>query len=81
MIILTTDYEYCIPSDITGVKAENGFLSWNHSTDKNHVYYRVFKDGKQIASTVANNIMITDDSGNYCVFSVDKYGNCAFGLN
>ena len=72
---LTTDYEDRIPSEITNVRVDGDKLLWDPSNDSEHCYYRVFKDGKQIASTVANSFEILDTGAKYNVISVDKYGN------
>ena len=46
--------------------------------DEEHCYYRVYADGRQIASTAAESLTLGDKrKGNlYEVFSVDKWGNC-----
>ncbi len=72
---LTTDYEDRIPSKIKGVKIENDTLKWLPCLDGEHCYYRVFKNGRQIASTVALSYSIDDIFAKYKVISVDKYGN------
>ena len=77
IVYLTTDYQDRIPSKIKGVKIENNLLQWNATTDKEHCYYRVFKDGEQIASTVATSLKIKDKKVKYSVKSVDKWGNCS----
>ena len=76
MILLTTDYEDRVPTEIQGVKVQNDKLMWDACADQEHTYYRVYKNGKQIASTVAEHLTITDKNADYTVCSVDKYGNC-----
>ncbi len=83
---ITTDYidrDYAVYA--SGIKAENGRLSWNAITDDTHCYYRVFADKNpgfepacenQIASTIAESLPIADESLCYKVLSVDKSGNC-----
>lgn len=71
---LTTDYVDRIPSDIRRIKYKKGKLSWKKCKDKEHAYYRVYLDGEQIASTVAE-YLYTDKKGDFKVLSVDKYGN------
>ena len=56
-------------------KAEDGKLTWNAVTDPNHCYYRIFADGKQIASTVACDLPIENEAAAYTVLSVDQWGN------
>ena len=53
----------------------NGKLVWDKCNDPEHCYYRVYCNGEQIASTVAEYIH-TDLNGQFQVYSVDKYGNC-----
>ena len=77
VILLTTDYQDRTPTAIDGIKVENDKLTWQACQDEEHTYYRVYKDGKQIASTVAEYLAITDQNAKYEVRSVDKYGNCA----
>ena len=88
LTFLTTDYVDRQPSAITQVRIVNGRLTWASSEDPEHVYYRVFKDGKQIASTVATSLDLggsqlaatASDAMNcvppvFVVKSVDKWGN------
>ena len=75
LILLTTDYEDRTPSKVKGVKVKNGRLCWKECKDSEHVYYRVFKDGAQIASTVALSLPLADKVGKFTVKSVDKWGN------
>jgi hypothetical protein len=77
IVYLTTDYQDRIPSEIKGIKIKNNLLKWNATTDKEHCYYRVFKNGEQIASTVATSLKIKDKKAKYSVKSVDKWGNCS----
>lgn len=75
IIFLTTDYTDRIPSEITGIRIENNRLYWDVCKDEEHCYYRVYADGKQIASTVAESIKIDNEKLKYEVLSVDKWGN------
>ena len=77
---LTTDYQDRTPPRIDGVHMEkNGVLAWIATKDTDHVYYRVYRGGKQIASTVATSLPISeasaDDARRFSVRSVDKWGN------
>lgn len=78
MTLLTTDFVDRIPSAVTGIREENGKLHWDACKDEEHCYYRVYADGRQIASTAAESLTLGDKrKGNlYEVFSVDKWGNC-----
>ena len=76
MVVLTTDYKDRTPTAIDGIKVVEGKLTWKACQDEEHTYYRVYKYGKQIASTVAEYLAITDQNAKYEVCSVDKYGNC-----
>ena len=72
----TTDYQDRIPSAINNIFIKDGKLVWDKSSDKEHCYYRVYKNGKQIASTVATYVKVNDtDVSLYSVKSVDKWGN------
>lgn len=75
VVFLTTDYKDRKPSEISGIEFDGGVLKWSGCKDAEHCYYRVYKDGRQIASTVATEYK-TDGNGKYAVYSVDKYGNC-----
>ena len=85
---LTTDYENHMPTAITDIRIADGKLVWEPSEESEHRYYRVFKDGKQIASTVATSLDLggaqlaatATDAINcvppvFSVKSVDKWGN------
>ena len=72
---LTTDYVDRTPSKVRSVTLQGSRLVWKECADSEHCYYRVFKDGKQIASTVATELTVDDISAKYKVISVDKYGN------
>ena len=53
---LTTDYENHVPAAITDIRIADGKLIWAANGETAHRYYRVYKDGKQIASTVATSL-------------------------
>ena len=73
---LTTDYEDRVPKSVEGVRIADGRLFWTATDDPVHRYYRVFKDGKQIASTVATSLPVkVGDVSRFAVKSVDKWGN------
>ena len=74
-IFLTTDYTDRTPSPVTGVKISRGKLTWHASPDEEHCYYRVFKDGAQIASTVATSLAVDASDAVYAIKSVDRWGN------
>ena len=79
MTFLTTDYEDRVPAAVVGVRVEDGRLRWAPSTEPEHCYYRVFRDGKQIASTVATSLPVPNvhpaDVSRFSVKSVDKWVN------
>ncbi len=79
MTFLTTDYVDRQPSAVTKIRIVNGRLGWAECEDPEHVYYRVYRDGKQIASTVATSLPVPDaksaDAPRFSVRSVDKWGN------
>lgn len=43
--------------------------------DPDHCYYRVYANGRQIASTVATERPVGDADATYVVVSVDRWGN------
>lgn len=78
MTFLTTDYEDVVPAPVEGVQAANGRLFWKAATSESHRYYRVYRDGRQIASTVATALQLqapATASSKYAVTSVDQWGN------
>lgn len=74
-VFLTTDYRERTPSAIENITLRGDTLFWAPCPDKEHCYYRVFRDGKQIASTVAEHYRPADPTGTFTVCSVDQYGN------
>lgn len=70
----TTDYTDRTPSPVTGVAVRDGRVTWNACSDAEHVYYRVFRNGRQIRSTVATHAR-AEGEGEYAVKSVDRWGN------
>ena len=79
MTFLTTDYENHVPAAVTKIRIVNGRLGWAANEEPEHRYYRVYKDGKQIASTVATSLGVSDatseDAPRFSVRSVDKWGD------
>ena len=76
---LTTDYEDRQPAAVTKIRVVDGKLGWAANEEPGHRSYRVFKDGKQIASTIATYLPVPDvkpaDAPRFSVKSVDKWGN------
>jgi len=79
IVFLTTDYEDREPAAVADVKLTDGVLSWTASSETEHRYYRVYRNGEQIASTVATSLVVpnatSDDARMFSVRSVDKWGN------
>lgn len=75
MTFLTTDYVDRVPEAVEGVVVSNGVMRWKASGDPDHVYYRVYCDGEQVASTVATSCTVRCAAVAYEVRSVDKWGN------
>ena len=75
MAFVTTDYVERVPPPVEGVKVADGRLKWTATGDPEHCYYRIYANGKQIASTVATSRAVDDESAAYEVKSVDKWGN------
>ena len=77
LVFVTTDYIERTPQPVKGVKVDargDGRITWLASDDPDHCYYRVFRDGQQIASTVATYTGFKGE-GRYTVVSVDRWGN------
>lgn len=76
---LTTDYEDRAPAAVANVRIAGGKLVWAASTEPAHRYYRVYRGGKQIASTVATSLPVAgvkpEDARRFSVKSVDQWGN------
>ena len=76
---LTTDYEDRVPPPVEGLKIVDESLFWTAAGDPCHRYYRVFRDGAQIASTVATSLPVPgakpEDAPRFFVRSVDKWNN------
>ena len=72
---LTTDYRDATPAKVTGVEIVDGTLRWRASASADHRYYRVYRDGAQVASTVATSCPVADVKATYAVRSVDRWGN------
>jgi len=79
IVFLTTDYVDRNPAAIAGVRLVDGCLHWTANDEPEHRYYRVYCDGKQIASTVATSIPVSEAKPKglwqFSIKSVDKWGN------
>ena len=79
MTFLTTDYEDVVPAPVEGLRIDAKRLTWTAATGKSHRYYRVYREGRQIASTVATSLPLSStsstDVSKYAVTSVDQWGN------
>ncbi len=73
----TTDYVDRVPPSVEYPCFYNGELRWGPSEDPYHCYYRVYKNGKQIASTVDFKIKVPADAKieDYSIKAVDRWGN------
>ena len=81
----TTDYqEKAVPVSPESITVADRKLIWTSVDDPNHCYYRVYAGQtpdfcpgpeNQIASTVACDLPVEDDSLHYRVLSVDQWGN------
>ena len=74
--LVTTDYVARVPSEIDDVDEDDGVLTWDACEDPEHCYYRVYEDGRQVASTVATSFKRIRTGARYDVYSVDRWGNC-----
>ena len=75
MAFVTTDYVERVPPPVVGVKVADGRLTWTPTDDPHHCYYRIYANGRQIASTVATSRTVDDMTAAYEVKSVDRWGN------
>lgn len=85
IVMFTTDYQCHKPAAITGVKAENGKVTWDASSEAEHCYYRVYKGGTaDFTPCLANQVASTIETyyndpcscpGFYKVQSVDQWDN------
>jgi len=76
LAFVTTDYVDRVPSAVVGMKqTTDGILAWEASRDAEHRYYRIFEDGRQVASTVATQWKGARAGRKYEVKSVDHWGN------
>ena len=75
MTFLTTDYVDAVPAPVANVRVADGRLVWDAAESPDHRYYRVYRDGRQIASTVATSYAVGDAKGSYAVRSVDRWLN------
>lgn len=75
IVFLTTDYEDAVPERIEDLTINDDVLSWAPAKSPNHRYYRVYRDGRQVASTIATNLRVGMDKAEYDVRSVDRWQN------
>ena len=79
IVFLTTDYTDRVPAAISGLRIADGRLCWTATEEPEHCYYRVYRNGRQIASTVATSLPLPDakseEISQFEVKSVDKWGN------
>jgi len=79
MAYLTSDYEDRMPKAVTGLRLADGTLTWNAADNPDHRYYRVYRKGKQIASTAATKfsrtVKLDDKAEDLMVRSIDRWGN------
>ena len=79
IVFLTTAYANRHPAAIADVRLVEGILRWRASDELEHRYYRVYRNGRQIASTVATSLSVPEakpeDARQFAVRSVDEWGN------
>ena len=84
LTVYTTEYDDTPPAAVKGVKVEKTedgkpVVRWQANHEPDLCYYRVFRDGAQIGSTVA--VEFTDAAGDlnarYTVTAVDSSGNAS----
>lgn len=84
LTVYTTAYDETAPAAVAGLRAtrqEDGTveLTWDSSPASDLCYYRVFRDGVQIGSTVATRMRDPKPvaQGRYSVVAVDQSGNAS----
>ena len=84
LTVYTTDYDEAPPAPVKGVKVERTpeaktVIRWQANKEPDLCYYRVFRNGTRIGSTVA--VQFTDPTGEanakYTVVAVDSSGNAS----
>ena len=80
LTLLTTDYRDRTPAAVPAHLDADGLLHWELPDDPAHRYFRVYRDGVQIASTVACQFPVAPgtSAATYTVRSVDASGNVGF---
>ena len=76
MVFVTTDYRQREVPEVKGERRTDDGLTWEPAGDPDHCYYRVYEDGRQVASTVATSFKRIRKDARYEVCSVDRWGNC-----
>lgn len=79
LTLLTTDYADRTPAAVK-CRTADGALHWDAPDDPSHRYFRIYRGGAQIASTVAHHWTVAPgaDPSEYTVRSVDASGNVGF---
>lgn|GEM_PF-2506149 len=75
VVVYTTEYDETAPGAVGGLQYANKKLTWSASPEEDFAYYRIYKDGVQIASTIAAHYRVTGAGSQYAVSAVDRYGN------
>jgi hypothetical protein len=83
LTVYTTAYDDTPPAPVKGVKTEKApdggiVVRWQANSEPDLCYYRIFRDGVQIGSTVATKYSdrnAAGDTGVYKVVAVDQSGN------
>lgn len=76
LTLLTTDYIDRNPAEVKNVRVSDMGIAWDAVDDEYHAYYRVFENGRQIASTAAEKLNLKTVKGaDYQVKSIDRFGN------
>ena len=75
---MTTGFDAEAPPAVSGIALTDGVLRWQPGPAKDLCYYRVFRNGKQIRSTIATQTAVEGGTaGEYSVIAVDQSLNAS----
>ncbi|MCC6443646.1 MAG: hypothetical protein IT210_09360 [Armatimonadetes bacterium] len=80
LVVYTTAYDSRPPAPVQGLKVvqpEGGRhrLIWQPNPEPDLCYYRIYRDGRQVGSTIATEFTAPEGDGPYRIVAVDQSGN------